>query len=75
VYIATVSLVLLLNILLATIIATVWTIVEEILTMCKGYYRVARRTIIALHLLIDLLSRLLVGPSNYYIQRLVALTR
>lgn len=73
--IAIVSLVLLLNVVLAIITATAWATKEGVSTAYMGDCAVASRTTTALHLLINLLSSLLLGASNYCMQRLVAPTR
>lgn len=67
--------VLVLNIVLAILTATTWTTTEGVSTAFMGDCTVAARTTTALHLLINLLSSLLLGASNYCMQRLVAPTR
>ncbi|KAJ4286430.1 hypothetical protein N0V90_013129 [Kalmusia sp. IMI 367209] len=67
--------VLLLNIVLAVIAATTWATDQGISTAYTGDCTKAARATTALHLLINLLSSLLLGASNYCMQRLVAPTR
>jgi hypothetical protein len=69
------SLVLLLNVVLAILTATAWDTTDGVSTAYTGDCTVAARTITALHLLVNLLSSLLLGASNYCMQRLVAPTR
>jgi hypothetical protein len=73
--IAVSSLVLLLNIILAIIAATKWDPIEGIATSYTGDCTVAARWTTAVHLVINILSSLLLGASNYCMQRLVAPTR
>jgi hypothetical protein len=67
--------VLLLNIILVIIAASSWHPVDRIATAFTGDCNKAARTTTALHLLINLLSSLLLGASNYCMQRLVSPTR
>lgn len=65
----------LLNIVLAIIAATVWDPKDGIATVWTGNCKIASRGATVTHLLINLLSTLLLGASNYCMQRLVAPTR
>jgi hypothetical protein len=67
--------VLLLNLILAIVVATRWKPELGIATAYAGDCEVASRWTTAIHLLINLLSSLLLGASNYCMQRLVAPTR
>jgi len=67
--------VLLLNVILVIIAASSWHPVDRIATAFTGDCNKAARTTTALHLLINLLSSLLLGASNYCMQRLVSPTR
>jgi hypothetical protein len=67
--------VLLMNVILAIIAATSWHPVGRIATAFTGDCNKAAKTTTALHLLINLLSSLLLGASNYSMQRLVSPTR
>ncbi|KAF2021836.1 hypothetical protein BU24DRAFT_417471 [Aaosphaeria arxii CBS 175.79] len=69
------SIVLILNILLVVLSLTAWQPVQNIGTAFVGNCKTARNWVIALHLLINLLSSILLGASNYTMQRLVAPTR
>lgn len=69
------SAVLLLNILLAIISATVWHREGGIATAFTGNCTTAARFTTVMHLLINLLSSLLLGASNYCMQRLASPTR
>ena len=73
--IAVVAFVLLLNLILAAVAATKWNPVQGIATAYTGDCGVAARWTTAIHLLINVLSSLLLGASNYTMQRLVAPTR
>lgn len=67
--------VLLLNVVFAVVAATVWNPADGIATAYIGDCTAAARWTTATHLLINLLSSLLLGASNYCMQRLVAPTR
>ncbi|ORY11501.1 hypothetical protein BCR34DRAFT_513729 [Clohesyomyces aquaticus] len=69
------SIVLLINVILAIVAATVWKPVSGIATAYTGDCGKARGWTTAIHLLINLLSSLLLGASNYCMQRLVSPTR
>jgi hypothetical protein len=69
------SFVLLLNLVLAIIAATAWHRTQGIASVFIGDCDTASRFTTAFHLLINLLSSLLLGASNYTMQRLVAPTR
>jgi hypothetical protein len=73
--IAITSFVLLLNLVLAIITNTAWHPLQGVATAYTGDCEVASRWTTAVHLLINLLSSLLLGASNYCMQRLVAPTR
>lgn len=73
--IATSTSVLLLNIILALVAGTQWNPIEGIVTVYTGDCTLATRWTTAIHLIINLLSSLLLGVSNYCMQRLVAPTR
>ena len=70
-----VTFVLLLNIVLVIVISTTWTLENGVATAFTGSCRTAERWTTAIHLLINLLSSLLLGASNYCMQRLAAPTR
>ncbi|KAF2181016.1 hypothetical protein K469DRAFT_793638 [Zopfia rhizophila CBS 207.26] len=67
--------VLLLNVILAIIATTAWDPKDGIATAFTGDCTKAARWTTALHLLINLLGSLLLGASNYCMQRLVSPTR
>lgn len=67
--------VLLLNIAIAIIIGVSWNPVDGIATVYTGDCKFTSRLNKGLHLLVNLLSTLLLGASNYCMQRLVAPTR
>ncbi|KAF2122107.1 hypothetical protein BDV96DRAFT_137243 [Lophiotrema nucula] len=67
--------VLLLNSILAVVAATRWNPQDGIATAYTGNCTTAGRWTMVTHLLINLLSSLLLGASNYCMQRLVAPTR
>lgn len=67
--------VLLLNVILVIVATTVWDPKDGIATAFTGDCTKAARWTTALHLLINLLGSLLLGASNYCMQRLVAPTR
>lgn len=67
--------VLLLNVILAIVSGTAWKLEDNIATAFTGNCKTAANWTTALHLLINLLSSLLLGASNYCMQRLVAPTR
>lgn len=73
--IAVAAFVLLLNIILAIVAVAAWNPVGGIATAYTGDCDVAARWTTVIHLLINLLSSLLLGASNYCMQRLVAPTR
>ena len=69
------SLVLFLNIILAIVAATQWQPTGGIATVFSGDCTLVSRSTTAIHLIINLLSSLLLGSSNYCMQRLMAPTR
>lgn len=73
-------LVLVLNVVVAILAATTWSEDEEtdsakVVTAFSGDCKYVTRVTTALHLVVNLLSSLLLGASNYCMQRLVAPTR
>jgi hypothetical protein len=73
--IAVSGLVLLLNVILAIVIATRWHTIGGIATAFTGHCDLAKRWITAAHIVINIFSSSLLGASNYCMQRLVAPTR
>ncbi|PVI03995.1 hypothetical protein DM02DRAFT_669382 [Periconia macrospinosa] len=73
--IAVTAIVLLLNVMLAIVAVTTWDPVNGIATIYTGNCSVSSRWTMAMHLLINFLSSLLLGASNYCMQRLAAPTR
>jgi hypothetical protein len=69
------TVVLSLNVILATVAATAWHAKDGIATAFTGNCTTAARWTTGLHLLINLLGSVLLGASNYCMQRLVAPTR
>jgi hypothetical protein len=69
------SFVLLVNIVCAIVLATSGSPSDGIATAYTGDCRVATRWSTGLHLLVNILGSLLLGASNYCMQRLVAPTR
>jgi len=67
--------VLLLNLILAVVAATAWNPTGGIATAFTGDCETASRFTTAFHLVINILSSLLLGASNYTMQRLVSPTR
>lgn len=68
------ALVLLLNVVLAAA-ATQWRKINGIANIWEGDCTLTTRWMVAIHLIINLLSSMLLGASNYCMQRLVAPTR
>ncbi len=67
--------VLTLNVVVSIIAAVKWKSQDNIATAFTGDCALASRWVTALHLIVNALSTLLLGASNYCIQRLVAPTR
>jgi hypothetical protein len=69
------TIVLSLNVILAIVAATTWNAKDGIATAFTGDCTTAERWTTGLHLLINLLGSVLLGATNYCMQRLVAPTR
>jgi hypothetical protein len=67
--------VLFLNVILVIVSATTWNAKDGMATAFTGNCTTAARWTTGIHLLINLLGSVLLGASNYCMQRLVAPTR